>query len=154
MPPSLKRKQIKSEDMVVGKRHHQECHEGHDHETSKILEAKRAYNRLNAARARQRTKEHLTALCQRLDSYAEKSKLLNEKNKELALRAETLLNENKLLKQLLLEQESTRMRMLASSDVAIQLEKLRRWNQGLATRVVPTKLASTGSIPLWKQLCK
>jgi hypothetical protein len=64
------------------------------------LEEKRAYNRRNAARARQRTKEHILELTARAERYAAKNGELQKANNGLVADVKTLTEENQRLRQL------------------------------------------------------
>ncbi|GKZ01319.1 hypothetical protein MPSEU_001082900 [Mayamaea pseudoterrestris] len=63
------------------------------------LEAKRSYNRMNAARARQRTKQQIEDLSSEVDQYTARNIQLQRLNVELVRQVESLSNENALLRQ-------------------------------------------------------
>jgi len=71
-----------------------------DDEDLRKLEEKRAYNRKNAARARQRTKEHILELTARAERYASKNEQLQQANDSLTAEVERLTEENQRLRQL------------------------------------------------------
>lgn len=64
------------------------------------LEEKRAYNRRNAARARQRTKDHILELTARAERYAAKNEALQKSNDKLVADVKALTEENQRLRQL------------------------------------------------------
>lgn len=64
------------------------------------LEEKRAYNRRNAARARQRTKDHILELTARAERYAAKNDELQKANDSLLADVKALTEENQRLRQL------------------------------------------------------
>lgn len=64
------------------------------------LEEKRAYNRKNAARARQRTKEHILELTARAERYASRNEELQRTNDSLMADVKRLTEENQRLRQL------------------------------------------------------
>lgn len=64
------------------------------------LEEKRAYNRKNAARARQRTKEHILELTARAERYASKNEDLQKTNETLMAQVKALTEENQRLRQI------------------------------------------------------
>ncbi|GKZ01320.1 hypothetical protein MPSEU_001083000 [Mayamaea pseudoterrestris] len=68
----------------------------------KLIESKRAYNRMNAARARQRTKDQIQSLRKQLNDLAESSSHLQVENNDLSERLNALESENKLLRAALL----------------------------------------------------
>jgi hypothetical protein len=65
------------------------------------LAKKRAYNRKNAARARQRAKDQLSELSQKVDAYCHENNQRRVRNEELASQIQILQEENLKLKQLL-----------------------------------------------------
>jgi bZIP transcription factor len=67
------------------------------------LEAKREYNRINAARARKRTKDHIAELCGKVQELEEKNATLEAKNQSISSRVSALIEENKVLRLTLLE---------------------------------------------------
>jgi bZIP transcription factor len=67
------------------------------------LEEKREYNRINAARARKRTKDHIAELCGKVQEIEEKNATLEAKNQSLSSRVSALIEENKVLRLTLLE---------------------------------------------------
>jgi bZIP transcription factor len=67
------------------------------------LEAKRDYNRINAARARKRTKDHIAELCGKVQELEEKNATLEAKNQSISSRVSELIEENKVLRLALLE---------------------------------------------------
>jgi hypothetical protein len=79
------------------------------------LEAKRAYNRLNAARARKRTKDQLEDLCRKVERLADKNDKLEERNEELMKRIALLTDENRVLRRFLLDSDSATSRSIGST---------------------------------------
>eukprot|EP00977_Amphora_coffeiformis_P006843 scaffold1499_cov170-Amphora_coffeaeformis.AAC.22 len=71
-----------------------------DDEDLRKLEEKRAYNRKNAARARQRTKEHILELTARAERYASRNEELQQANDSLMAEVKKLTEENQRLRQL------------------------------------------------------
>jgi hypothetical protein len=69
-------------------------------EERRKLEEKRAYNRRNAARARQRTKEHILDLTARAERFAAKNNELQRANDTLVAEVKLLRDENQRLRQL------------------------------------------------------
>jgi hypothetical protein len=67
------------------------------------LETKRAYNRLNAARARKRTKDQIADLCRKVGRLTDKIEKQQEKNEELLQRIALLTDENRVLRRFLLD---------------------------------------------------
>lgn len=67
------------------------------------LEAKREYNRINAARARKRTKDHIAELCEKVQDLEDKNATLEAKNQSISSRVSALIEENKVLRLTLLE---------------------------------------------------
>lgn len=129
-------------------------HEVDQHETKRVciedstdddvckLEAKRAYNRANAARARKRTKDHITELCRKVESLSDRNDSLEEKNVELTSRLTTLAEENKLLRSVILDLERGSRQMVApSAGMVLPLLK-QGMGQGLSfsPAVVQTQL--------------
>src|SRR3569623_1057305 len=74
-------------------------------EEERKLEAKRAYNRANAARARKRVKEQLVELCQNVEESSDKYDKLKEKHDELLKRVSSLSEENQILRRVIMEQK-------------------------------------------------
>ena len=74
--------------------------DGSTEEDRRKLEEKRAYNRKNAARARQRTKEHILELTARAERYASKNEELQSANDKLVAEVKALTEENQRLRQL------------------------------------------------------
>jgi regulator of replication initiation timing len=70
-----------------------------DDEARKLTE-KRAYNRRNAARARQRVKDQLADLSQKVDSYVNKCSELERDNKKLSEQNKQLGSENEKLRRI------------------------------------------------------
>jgi hypothetical protein len=62
------------------------------------LETKRAYNRLNAARARQRVKDQLSDLSKKVENFSQLNEKLQHSNEELQCQVLTLAEENSNLK--------------------------------------------------------
>jgi hypothetical protein len=79
------------------------CKANDDPEEQLRLEAKREYNRINAARARERTKGHITELCIKVRDFEDKNAALETKNESLMSRVVALMDENKVLRSILLE---------------------------------------------------
>lgn len=71
-----------------------------DDEEARKLEEKRAYNRRNAARARQRTKEHILELTARAERFAARNEDLQRTNDTLMAEVKLLREENQRLRQL------------------------------------------------------
>jgi hypothetical protein len=82
------------------KRH---CREEDTSEEKLKSEEKREYNRINAARARQRTKDHIAELCNKVQGYEDKNAALEQKNETLMNRIAALRDENMVLRSILLE---------------------------------------------------
>lgn len=62
------------------------------------LEEKRAYNRRNAARARQRVKDQLTDLSEKVENFSHLNDTLKEANEDLKAKMKVLSEENQSLK--------------------------------------------------------
>jgi hypothetical protein len=67
-------------------------------EESRKLEEKRAYNRRNAARARQRVKDQLTDLSEKVENFSHQNDTLKQDNEELRNKNKILTEENQSLK--------------------------------------------------------
>jgi hypothetical protein len=79
------------------------------------LEAKREYNRINAARARQRTKDHIAELCSKVQGFEEKNAALEQRNESLMTRIAALRDENMVLRSILLETMGRKPRSFSQS---------------------------------------
>jgi hypothetical protein len=69
-----------------------------EEDEGKKLEEKRAYNRRNAARARQRVKDQLTDLSEKVENFSHQNDNLKQANEELRDKVKMLTEENQSLK--------------------------------------------------------
>lgn len=86
-----------------------------DEEEARKLEVKRAYNRLNAARARKRTKDHLAELCRKIEALSDKNSTIEGKNEELMKRIAVLAEENSVLRRFLVDSDAAASAASSSS---------------------------------------
>jgi hypothetical protein len=133
-------------------------------EEERKLEAKRAYNRANAARARKRVKEQLVELCQKVETASDKYDKLKEKNDELEKLVVSLNEENQMLRRVLAEQRVTSgiaagsrvedreaiRRLLVErgeESASLNLARLHAGTSNLAAGTVPPQLSSIVNLP-------
>ena len=92
------------DEMITGKNPRRDSdlsgEESKEDEDRRKLEEKRAYNRKNAARARQRTKEHILELTARAERYASTNEELQKSNETLLGQVKALTEENQRLRQI------------------------------------------------------
>lgn len=101
---SKRKDRANDEEMLSGKTPRRSSdlsgEESKEEEDRRKLEEKRAYNRKNAARARQRTKEHILELTARAERYASKNEELQKANETLLGQVKALNEENQRLRQI------------------------------------------------------
>jgi hypothetical protein len=88
-----KRAALSTEDASAGNSHPEDAEE-----EGRKLEEKRAYNRRNAARARQRVKDQLTDLSEKVENFSHQNDNLKQANEELQDKIKMLTEENQSLK--------------------------------------------------------
>jgi hypothetical protein len=88
-----KRAALSAEDASVGDSQPEDAEE-----EARKLEEKRAYNRRNAARARQRVKDQLTDLSEKVENFSHQNDNLKQDNEELREKVNMLTEENQSLK--------------------------------------------------------
>jgi hypothetical protein len=127
--------------------------DGDEEEEARKLEAKRAYNRLNAARARKRTKDHLAELCRKIEALSDKNATIEGKNEELMKRIAVLAEENNVLRRFLVDSDAAAAAAASSRPAAMAHHyKMSASAAGasLAASLNPAhKLAALGPQPLF-----
>jgi hypothetical protein len=118
-------------------------------EDGRKLEAKRAYNRLNAARARKRTKDQIADLCRKVERLTDKTEKQQEKNEELLKRIALLTDENRVLRRFLLDSDSASARAIVNPFVT---NSLAAKASTAAAAGLTHKLPSLGAQPLVQPL--
>lgn len=118
------------------------------------LDAKRAYNRLNAARARKRTKDQLSSLCRKVESYSDKNEQLEASNQDLLKKVSALSDENKILRRLLIDADGPAARpMMHAMPTPSSLQslslKMGNMPQSLVPHVGTSQARGFGSAPMW-----
>jgi hypothetical protein len=121
-----------------------------DGEEARQLEAKRAYNRLNAARARKRTKDHLAELCRKIEALSDKNSTIEGKNEELMKRIAVLAEENNVLRRFLVDADAASVAASSRSTMApLYTMNSSTVGPSLAASLNPAhKLAAMGPQPL------
>lgn len=113
-----------------------------EEEEAKRLEAKRAYNRKNAARARQRVKDQLASLSVKVESLTNKNDKLEQANEEMGKKLAAVTEENQLLKRMIMQNNAPGMSNLGAAiptgaGFGGSYSGLEAMAPGAATRALP-----------------